>query len=295
MAFSENLQFIRAEHGVTQEQLAEQLGVSRQSVSKWEGGQSFPEMDTLLRICDLYAVNLDILLRGDLRESVVTDTAHYDSFMNSFAKRIALAVGGIIGGVALMMALVALGVPEMIAGGLFLLIVAVAVVVFIASGVEHDNFTKKHPYIADFYTEAEREHFNRRFVWYIAAPVGAILFGVVLLCLFFYVFPEEGAYELWAGAVFMFIISASVTVLVYGGIQKDKYDLEKYNREHNPTPESRERQEKAGIICGMIMVVATAVYVALGLWRNLWGTAWVVYPIAGILCAIPSMLLRPKA
>lgn len=40
MAFPENLQFIRAGASVTQEQLAEQLGVSRQSVSKWEGGLS---------------------------------------------------------------------------------------------------------------------------------------------------------------------------------------------------------------------------------------------------------------
>ena len=40
MAFSDNLQFIRAQAGVTQEQLAEQLDVSRQSVSKWESGGS---------------------------------------------------------------------------------------------------------------------------------------------------------------------------------------------------------------------------------------------------------------
>ena len=62
MAFPENLQFLRAQNSVTQEQLAEQLGVSRQSVSKWESGNSFPEMETLLRICDLYSVNLDALL-----------------------------------------------------------------------------------------------------------------------------------------------------------------------------------------------------------------------------------------
>ena len=69
MAFSDNLQFIRAQAGVTQEQLAEQLDVSRQSVSKWESGASFPEMDTLLRICDLYDVNMDTLLRGSVEDS----------------------------------------------------------------------------------------------------------------------------------------------------------------------------------------------------------------------------------
>ena len=71
MSFSENLQFLRAQAGITQEQLAEELDVSRQSVSKWEGAQSFPEMDTLLRICGLYDVNLDTLLRGSVEDSLV--------------------------------------------------------------------------------------------------------------------------------------------------------------------------------------------------------------------------------
>ena len=53
MAFSENLQFLRTRDNLTQEQLAERLEVSRQSVSKWEGGASFPEMDTILRLCDM--------------------------------------------------------------------------------------------------------------------------------------------------------------------------------------------------------------------------------------------------
>ena len=59
MAFSDNLQYLRTKAEMTQEQLAETLNVSRQSVSKWEGGQSFPEMETLLRLCDLYHTNLD--------------------------------------------------------------------------------------------------------------------------------------------------------------------------------------------------------------------------------------------
>lgn len=67
MAFSDNLQFLRARAGITQEQLAEQLEVSRQSVSKWESGASFPEMETLLRLCDLYDTNLDTLLRAAWR------------------------------------------------------------------------------------------------------------------------------------------------------------------------------------------------------------------------------------
>ena len=50
MSFGENLQYLRKQKEITQEQLAEQLEVSRQSVSKWESGQSFPEMEKLLQL-----------------------------------------------------------------------------------------------------------------------------------------------------------------------------------------------------------------------------------------------------
>ena len=46
-AQTDNLQFLRSSSGMTQEQLAELLDVSRQSVSKWESGASYPEMDTI--------------------------------------------------------------------------------------------------------------------------------------------------------------------------------------------------------------------------------------------------------
>ena len=69
MSFSENLQFLRDRAGLTQEQLAERLEVSRQSVSKWESAASYPEMEKLLLMCDLFHTDLDTLLRGDARES----------------------------------------------------------------------------------------------------------------------------------------------------------------------------------------------------------------------------------
>lgn len=51
MSFSENLQFFRDRADMTQEQLAERLEVSRQSVSKWESATSYPEMEKLLQLC----------------------------------------------------------------------------------------------------------------------------------------------------------------------------------------------------------------------------------------------------
>ena len=293
MAFSDNLQFIRAQAGVTQEQLAEQLDVSRQSVSKWESGASFPEMDTLLRICDLYDVNMDTLLRGSVEESRVSDTVRYDDHMNHFSLQIALSVFAIIAGVALMILLSALGLSEMLAVALFMLILTISVVVMVAGGIQHDNFRKKHPVIQDFYTEEEKDAFHQKFVWYIAGGVGAILFGVVLLVGVFAFLPEKEPYESFAAAVFMLLVAGAVFSFIYGGIQEDKYKIWKYNRDNNPDPESKRRLDLIGAACGVIMLLATAVYVGLGLTRNAWGTAWWLFAVGGILCGVVSVALNP--
>ncbi len=293
MAFSENLQFIRTQAGVTQEQLAEQLEVSRQSVSKWEGGQSFPEMDTLLRICDLYDVNLDTLLRGSVEESQVSDTAQYDAFMNRFSRRMAGAISAIIAGVGITLLLTGAGLPEALAATLFLLVVTLSVVVIVASGIQHENFSKRYPVIADFYTQEEKDAFHGKFVWFISGGVGAILFGVVLLALSEALLPEGEFYEHLITGIFLLIIAGAVFSFVYAGIQEDKYKIWKYNRDNNPTPEARKRLNLIGASCGCLMLAATAIYVGLGFTRNLWNTAWWVFAVGGILCGVVSIALNP--
>ena len=293
MAFSENLQYIRTQAGITQEQLAEQLEVSRQSVSKWESGASFPEMDTLLRICDLYDVNLDTLLRGSVEESNVSDTAQYDTFMNQFSIRIAFSVGGIIAAVALMvMQSHNAAYMGTMAVTVMLAIISICAVTIIASSIQMDYFRKRHPVIADFYAEEQKDAFHQKFIWYIAGGMGAILFGVVLL-VFFGSFAMSEVYESLLSAGFLFIIAAAVTAFIYAGIQEDKYKVWKYNRDNNPTPEAKKRLNMIGTACGCIMLLATAVYVALGFIRDAWGIAWWVFPVGGILCGIVSVALNP--
>ena len=63
MNFSEKLQKLRKEKKMSQEELAELLNVSRQSVSKWESGQSYPEINKLIILSDLFKVTLDDLIK----------------------------------------------------------------------------------------------------------------------------------------------------------------------------------------------------------------------------------------
>ena len=66
--FSENLKKIRKENNLSQEQLADLLGVSRQAVSKWESSTAYPEMDKILALCEKFDMNIDDLLHKDIRE-----------------------------------------------------------------------------------------------------------------------------------------------------------------------------------------------------------------------------------
>ena len=292
MPLSDNLQFLRARQGLTQEQLAEQLDVSRQSVSKWESAASFPEMDTLLKLCDMFHTDLDTLLRGSVEQSLSEDTVAYDSFMTTYARRIAGAVSAIVAGAAVMILLY--GYIGELSGAVFMLIVAIAAVVLVASSMEEDNFRKQYPTIPDFYTDAQKYTFRRRYIWYIAGGVGAILAGVVLLILAFTFVPEREPYESLLGAVFMLIVAGATFFLVYGGMLEDKYNIPRYNRRNNPTPEDRERRHRAVTACAVIMLLATAVFVGAGIALDQWGLAAVIYPVAGILCGAAWLLLGPK-
>ena len=63
MVFSEKLQLLRKNKGLTQEELAERLDVSRQAVAKWEAGQVYPDVYNLIRISDLMNVSVDYLVK----------------------------------------------------------------------------------------------------------------------------------------------------------------------------------------------------------------------------------------
>ncbi len=66
MAFGERLQEVRKRAGLTQEEFAEQLQVSRQAVSKWESGRGYPELEKLLYICSRWDTTMDALFADEL-------------------------------------------------------------------------------------------------------------------------------------------------------------------------------------------------------------------------------------
>ena len=64
MRFNENLKYFRKKKGLTQENLAEKLNVSRQSVTKWASGKSLPDLENIKKLSHIFSVSIDLLV-GD--------------------------------------------------------------------------------------------------------------------------------------------------------------------------------------------------------------------------------------
>ncbi len=288
MTLGENLQFLRKRSGLTQEELAEKMEVSRQSVSKWESNSAYPEMDAILRLCDLFSCDMDTLLRGDVSRRFGEDAAVYDKHMDRFAAAMAAGVGLVLGGIALMLFLFGLGIGEGRAVLAFFALLIAAVATFIVSGMGHGVFLRQHPGFVPCYTKEEMDRFERRFPFFIAAPVALILLGVLAI-LAMTVLPDvvwiTEQYEAQCGALFLLCVTIAAATLTWAGIQYSKYGFP----EEKLTP----AQRRVGRIWGAGMVAATALYVGLGFGLDLWEQAApIVYTVAALLCAAATILVK---
>ena len=110
MTLGNRLQRLRQRQGLSQDALAEKLGVSRQAVSKWERDEAVPEVEKLLRLSELYGVSLDELVKGDATQSAPQAESQGESQAEPAASRRerpvweeSLQWGGLLGGGALLL------------------------------------------------------------------------------------------------------------------------------------------------------------------------------------------------
>lgn len=100
MALSEKLYSLRKKSGLSQEQLAERLNVSRQAISKWEAGQSVPESDKLITISNYFNVSLDYLMKETEEDHSVTEEPAGKSMQagerTKWLLGIIICIGGIV-------------------------------------------------------------------------------------------------------------------------------------------------------------------------------------------------------
>lgn len=85
----ERINLLRKKMGLSQEELANKIGVSRQAVSKWESGQSMPDLDKIIALSDLFGVSTDYILKG-------TDVSYDEGTLNAETSKKIMISGAII-------------------------------------------------------------------------------------------------------------------------------------------------------------------------------------------------------
>lgn len=102
MKLSEKIYMLRKNSGLSQEQLAEQLNVSRQAISKWESGQSIPESDKLIVISKYFDVSLDYLMKDDAGQTDSIAKNQNDGHLQTASRTkwnlgVIICISGVIG------------------------------------------------------------------------------------------------------------------------------------------------------------------------------------------------------
>ena len=328
MSFRDNLQHLRASRNMTQEQLAMLVGVSRQSVTKWEAGRACPEMDKLLKLCQIFDCSLDDLVSGDLtaREEDVaapevpagppTDVCGYDEHARRFAFRIATGVSLFV--LALAAAALVAALMGQASAVPMLVLVAAGLVLVIPAGLERSAFRREHPYIEDFYTSEQRA--GARSLFSRSLVVGIVALALSMIPPMVY---EGTSFEGLTGGILLALCAVGVWPIVYGSLMVGRVNVARYNRASldeiadddigasNLTAEQKERlaaerrgprgarKRRAERVGGIIMLSATAIALlwlfasqALGAPGELGNYFWVPWPIGGIACAIAGIVIE---
>lgn len=139
MTISERLYNLRKEKKVSQEELANELGVSRQTISKWETGESSPDFDKIAPLCEYFGITSDELLTG--RTNIIE--AKDSDRKRIFARNIAISVSlYILALVAIIIMAAVFNLPE-IGAGIFFAIIAVATGLIVYTAINYSTKKEK--------------------------------------------------------------------------------------------------------------------------------------------------------
>ncbi|MDO4650221.1 MAG: helix-turn-helix transcriptional regulator [Eubacteriales bacterium] len=321
MILADKLNQLRTSSGLSQEELAEKMNVSRQSVSKWESGNSIPGMDKIVELSNIFGVSSDYLLKDDLvelpgeivpdlgdqpllREISLEEAKDYLAAIQDNLKKISFGVLlCIMSPIPLMLLLATFldsktGFTEDMASGIgtacILLIVAVAVALFILSNIR----LKKYEYLeqevfhlsygVEGILEQDAELFLPKFYGRIA--IGVVLFIISSVPLILFGGFNMERMTLYSVAFLLFLVGIGVYLIIIVGIQKGAYD--KLLQRGDYTIEKKKAGKKLSVFSSVYWLLTTAIYLVISFTTNRWDYTWICWPIAGILFAASYAILE---
>jgi len=319
MILADKIISLRKKLGWSQEQLAQELGVSRQSVSKWESSMSIPELDKIIMMSSLFGVSTDYLLKDELAEETPAEGNSFDreegrlvsveeanNYMETSkycGQKIAVAVLMYIVSPLLIILLSGLAeagfMPEGVATAIGLtvlfILIAVATVICIIFGLrlgkyeymEREMITLQ--YGVKGIVEKKKEAFENKFQTSIAVGVAMIILAIIPLIVAGCMEVAE-IVEIYCVCVLLVCIAVAtylfVTVsYVWGSYQSllQESDYSKDNKRFN---------KKYEAVSGAYWCITTAIYLAISFIWGIWHISWVVWPVAGVLYGAISAIAK---
>lgn len=324
MIFADKLIRLRKKSGWSQEELAEQMGVSRQSISKWEGAQSIPDLEKIIKLAKLFSVSTDYLLLDELGDEQTEAPALPGEERpalrrvsmeeaNAFLEIKAETAGWIAFGVFLCILspiclLLLAGLSETpgsgISGGLaaaigltvLLVMVAAAVAIFVYSGGKTSAFEYLDSQI--FETEygvsgmvkERREQYRERYMR--NNIIGVCLCILAAIPLFSSAALEVDNPLLPVGLLCATLVTVAfgVRLLVRSGTVWGGF--ERLLEEGEYTREEKKKQPLISKISQVYWTLALAGYLAYSFITNGWDRSWIVWPVAAVLFpAVTALIL----
>lgn len=315
MTLGEKLSKLRKENNMTQEQLADTLGVSRQSISKWESDVAYPETDKLIHMSEMFRCSLDYLLKDGVEKTQLSDEVWDRRRLVTMEEAIRFldvkrkatmptAIATLLCilspiGLFILGALSETknsGVSENMAGGLGMIIllfmVAIAAVIFIMAGKHSDEFEyleKEQIRVMSDVTAFAREKKNIFRAAYtkgnIAGTLLCILSTIPLFCGIM-LFENDDFMMVTMLCLMFVLIGIGVVCFIRVGIPWAS--LDKLLQEGDYSPERKARGSVIRVISLSYWLCATAVYLLYSFMTDAWHISWIVWAVAGVL--FPAVL-----
>ena len=315
MSLGDKIAELRRQRGWSQENLAERLGVTRQSVSKWESGASVPDLDKIIGLSELFGVTTDYLIKcesaaeaapsgedaaDDQHSRYVTASMarEFIELTSANAPKTALAVALFVLSPVCLILLAALSeLPgAAISGGaaagigiavlLIMVAAGVAMLILLSAKVSKYEFLEMDSIRLD--AEAVRfvgrmkAEFEKPYYLSVAAGVALCILGalplIVLACM------EASDLIISAGVdLLLILVAAAVYLFVRFGSIRSAYN--KLLQEEDYTPENKEVERRTGTFTGIYWCVITAAYLGVSFVTRQWDRTWIIWPVAGVLFA----------
>lgn len=324
MYLSDKIMLLRKKAGLTQEELAELLEVSRQSVSKWENGTSIPDMEKIVRLSDVFLVSTDALLRDDISvesEEVTTEVLEPTSeqaplfpvsldmaqdFLHDTRVQTKKTALGILCFVLSPGALIFLGLlaeetgnaeaPSFLFG-----FIALAVLITLGLYLVISSQIKLKPYeplqtepLDTAYgvtglAQREMESSTPIFIRKLVLSIGLFIISPVPLILADYLYPSIPLSVAVGIVLLLLIVSVGLFILIpaasYRSALQQLLETEDYTR-------AKKSNSFLKIFTQVYWAVVTAAYLIYSLLTHDWGRSWVVWPAAAIAFSAIAIIVE---